>query len=420
MGKQAIQQKMVGVQESNEKLAGQSSLLNEGVSETMQNADGNDENSIRVSGIDKHISQNDTQTADLLTQQGSKDTPAAAIENPAREHLPGMEVDKQSLKDIDNQEFTPQGVDHIIQSICQQIGDDKVDCGSQLAISTTDKDAEKTVDRSAEGDGGHLTGNSVQDEEFAEEISIQEDDLLKTVSEVLEARHLIETRPLPVLVKGKEVDLLKLCVQVRACGGYDNVTLWSSISKSLGFGHELGPLLKLVYVKYLKGLENRRLVASQGVQGLQNASKRENEDTPVVKSESVKAQSKSRSVMSARKKSNEEGSAIENSAIDNSSGTSAEGSESLAGVLEWVKRLALNPGDPKKGQGVRVSRWSEAWAGKCETLAGRVRAVLWRKGEHPLHDLSPPESQDQAHDRKKRGRGSTPSVILKKPRRLSS
>eukprot|EP00250_Pteridium_aquilinum_P005648 c15714_g1_i1 orf=364-1524(-) len=386
----------------------------------MQDADATSQpggGSTHVTGLDKRTSQNDTVRE---TQQDIRKDSLAAEGDQAMQHHTDMEVEKHSSKKNDHQESTPQGADHNIQSPSQQKGVDKLDKNSHLADSSMEKD----TDRGVEGDGGHLAGNGMQMEECFEEISIQEDDLLKTVSEVLEARHLIETRPLPVLIKGKEVDLLKLCVQVRACGGYDRVTLWSSISKSVGFGQECGPLLKLVYVKYLKGLENRRLVASQVVQGLQNVLKRENEDAPVVKSESVKAQSKSRGITSARKKSNEEVPAIENPVIENSPAMLAESSDSLAGVLEWVKRLALNPGDPKKGQGVRVSRWSEAWAGKCETLAGRVRAVLWKNEEHPLHDLSsPPESQDQVQDPKKRGRGNTPrgkGVVVKKSRRLSS
>lgn len=405
---------MVGVQELSEKLAGHSSLPQEVVSMTMLHADVTPQpiESADASGFDIHSSSIDTHRADVLPQQGfSKDSSATATESPAMEHHTDMEVDTHGLKEVEHHDSTPQGVDHDTVGLISQ----------SAAVSPKDKDAEKTAERSTKDDGAHVGGDGVQEEVFTEEISIQEDDLLKTVSEVLGARCLVETRPLPVLVNGKEVDLLKLCVQVRACGGYDNVTSWSSISKSLGFGQELGPLLKLVYVKYLKGLENRRLVASQGVQCSQNDSKRENEDTPVTKSELVKLQAKGRGVTSAaRKKSNEEGPAIENSPADNSSGMSLEGSESLAGVLEWLKRLALNPGDPKKGQGVRVSRWSEAWAGKCEILAGRVRAVLWRRGEHPVHDVSPPESQDQAHDRKKRGRASNSSFSAHKSRRLTS
>lgn len=403
-----IQPKMVSVQEPGENLTGQ-------VTQDTDAAPPCDEDF--TSGVDKHIAQNATQTEGICIEVIRKDSSAAASENPAREYHISTEIDAHSLKAINNEVSTPQCVDHVIDSIHQQVGDNQVDSTSRLVVGTTDEDTEKAIDQSAEGDGGHLAG--IVEEEFSEEVNIQEDDLIKTVSEVLEARRLIETRPLPVLVKGKEVDLLKLCVQVRACGGYDKVTLWSTVSKSLGFGQELGPLLKLVYVKYLKGLENRRLVASQGVRGLQNASKTENEDSPVVKSPSVNAESKSRGNMSARKRITEEG-PNENSMVDNTSGTPGEGSECLAGVLEWVKRLALNPGDPKKGQGARVSRWSEAWAGKCEILAGRVRTVLWRKGEHPFHDLSPPESQDQGHERKKRARGSFPSVAVKKSRRLSS
>ena len=91
--------------------------------------------------------------------------------------------------------------------------------------------------------GSQEDRDDVQNDDYIEEGIIQQEELLTVVYEVLEARKLTETRPLPVLVKGREVDLVKLSVQVRALGGYDRVTMWSSISKSNRFGFEGGPLL---------------------------------------------------------------------------------------------------------------------------------------------------------------------------------
>lgn len=381
--------------------------MKEGISETMQDAGpaSQEDGSTLVTAPEERNLQNDAVQEDQLTQS------AFSSKNPEDQMMPhgvDMDVDKHSSKETD-QGSQSEAAEPTIELICQQIEDDKID--NQVLVSAEGKDVVMTPAKSAEGDDGGLpTGNHTHGEESSEEIDIQEDDLIKTVMEVFEARHLVETRPIPVLVKGKEVDLVKLSFQVRACGGYNQVTSWSSISKSLGFGYECGPLLKLVYVKYLKGIENRRLIANQAMQGSQSVLKRENEES--VKAESVRSQLKSRGVTSTRKRSSEEG--IDNSAVDSSAALLAESSsESLVGVLEWVKRLALNPGDPKKGQGARVSRWSEAWAGKCETLAGRLREVLWKKHEHPLYDFSPSESQDQELVGKKRGRG-------RKAHRLSS
>lgn len=54
----------------------------------------------------------------------------------------------------------------------------------------------------------------------------------------------------------------------------------------------------------------------------------------------------------------------------------------LASVVQWIKKLALNPGDPKKGQGPPGSEQNEAWVEKCVAMASKVRAVLWKGNEH--------------------------------------
>ncbi|MCO5563755.1 hypothetical protein L7F22_017402 [Adiantum nelumboides] len=370
--------------------------MKEGTSETVQDgvrASQPEDGSTPVIAHDEHTPQNDA----IADEQFTKAAPMAAAEDQIMELSSNPDIDKLSSREVEQASRFEPTPEHINQ----QVIDDRVD--NQVTDSVEGKDVEMTGSKNAEGDGGVSAGNCIQEAGLSEEMDIQEGNLIKTVIEVFEARHLVETRPIPVLVKGKEVDLVQLSFHVRACGGYDQVTLWSPISKSLGFGQECGPLLKLVYVKYLKNIENRRLIANQAVQGSQNVSKKENE--AIVKPESVSSQSKIRGITSARKKSIEDGSTLDNSVIDHSAPLFAEGSESLAAVLEWVKRLALNPGDPRKGQGVRVSRWSEAWSGKCETLARRVREILYKKHEQPLYDLSPSESQDQELENKKRGRG---------------
>ncbi|KAH7429663.1 hypothetical protein KP509_09G060700 [Ceratopteris richardii] len=257
-------------------------------------------------------------------------------------------------------------------------------------------DAEKVVDKSNEMDIDTPLANHVQEEQVPE---IQEGDLIESIMEVFEARQLLGTRPIPVLVKGKEVNLFQLSHEVRACGGYDQVTLWSSISKTLGFGQEGGPLLKLVYFKYLKSLEDKKLVANQGVQG--SLKKKSNG----AKVDSSQALLKSPAGLSAKKGSGEDEVKLESSPGD-AGIFSSEDSDSFASLLEWVKRLALNPGDRRRGQGVRASKVNEAMTERWEALARKVREALWTKHDHLLHDLVPAESQDEEPWVRKRGRGS--------------
>ncbi|KAI5077481.1 hypothetical protein GOP47_0007305 [Adiantum capillus-veneris] len=371
------------IEDALEQLTGQTYPMKEGVSETVRDGDPGsqlEDGSTPSIAPGEHTPHTDAIVEGQSRRAASSKSPADA-EDQTMDHRSDVDMSSRDTE----QGSVLKGVEPILERICQQVGGDTND--NQMTVPVEGKDVEMTGDKTEEGDGGLLAGNLTQADELPEEMDIQEDDLIKTVIEAFEVRHLVETRPIPVLVKGKEVDLVQLSFQVRACGGYD------------------------------QGVENRRLVANQAVQSSPNALKRENEDS--VKPESVKSQSKSRGVTSAKKKSLEDGSTIDNSSIDHSAASFAEGSESFAAFLDWVKRLALNPGDPRKGQGVRVSRWSEAWVGKCETLARRVREVLWKNHEHPLHDFSPPESQDQESEGKKRGRGRIKGSG-KKARRLSN
>jgi hypothetical protein len=288
-------------------------------------------------------------------------------------------------------------------------------------IPTKDEEVHSELEDSVEDEKGYNVFDSpedhnnyadddeyeeVEEDEYVEESIIQEDDLLNVVHEVLKDRKLAERRPLPVLVKGKEVDLVKLSVQVRALGGYDRVTTWSLLSKSMGFGSEGGPLLKLVYVKYLKAIENRRLVpgparsdsnpsSAINMDFLQNIENREHSIVPNFNSSctssSVQVQwdppvTTKRSLINEA----EEKPSLDLPYLNPLQATSFgippqesvvldESSHSLVLMLEWVKRVALNPGDRKRGRGSRSSRGNETL---YLALSQKVRMVLFRNIDH--------------------------------------
>ncbi|KAL9385422.1 hypothetical protein Peur_022432 [Populus x canadensis] len=62
----------------------------------------------------------------------------------------------------------------------------------------------------------------------------------------------------PMLGNGQFVDLLKLFLAVSEKGGYGVVSengLWDLVAQEFGFGLNLAPTVKLVYIKYLDSLE---------------------------------------------------------------------------------------------------------------------------------------------------------------------
>ncbi|KAJ7962414.1 AT-rich interactive domain protein [Quillaja saponaria] len=80
----------------------------------------------------------------------------------------------------------------------------------------------------------------------------------------------------PSLGDGQCVDLYKLFMVVREKGGYDVVSkniLWDSVAEESGLGTNVGPAVKLVYVKYLDNLDKlSKRVASKGSDcGLSNS-----------------------------------------------------------------------------------------------------------------------------------------------------
>ncbi|OAE18672.1 hypothetical protein AXG93_4448s1070 [Marchantia polymorpha subsp. ruderalis] len=112
--------------------------------------------------------------------------------------------------------------------------------------------------------GGIECGSSCQEDEGpsttdAYEMGIEGDRaFVECVRKSMESRRLNGFRPLLVYPSGKVMNLYFMNEQVKAHGGYQSVTsegLWGKISKTLGFVPECGPAVKLIYFKYLKGLE---------------------------------------------------------------------------------------------------------------------------------------------------------------------
>ncbi|CAM6091364.1 unnamed protein product [Calypogeia fissa] len=76
--------------------------------------------------------------------------------------------------------------------------------------------------------------------------------------------------------------------------------------------------------------------------------------------------------------------------------------KSLADTLTWIKRMAVEPGNPRMGQGTEGTGQDETWARKCASQAQKVRTALWRQKDdirqgdghsHPVKQQLPPPSQ---------------------------
>lgn len=200
-----------------------------------------------------------------------------------------------------------------------------------------------------------------------------------------------ESRPLPVLVEGKAIDLLELCTEVLSHGGYKKVTdnsLWSFISNRLGFGLNGGPAVKLVYAKYLKNLDTKNKMPKNGLH--QNVecwvAKCEKEspmgmpDCNLAGSGSTLQENDIETPSKRRRLSYLKEDPASSSYPECKLPTSA-GNSPFVGMVEWLRRLALSPGDPRKGQGLRGSKQNETWVEECETMVMKARAVLWGRKE---------------------------------------
>lgn len=224
-------------------------------------------------------------------------------------------------------------------------------------------------------------------------------DSILSLSSVLESCHEIENMPIPVLLGGKEVDLGRLYDEVMALGGYEkcaDTAMWSVISTNLGFGENCGPGLKLLYVKcfdkspMLDSSQSSPLVCVD----LCSTKSGEESSTGIVESDhagsggSISSDSHGNSHQSngdipAKRRrvyycseEHASGSSVSESRVP----TSKE-IDTFTEAIEWLKQIALNPGDPKQGQGVHGSKKNEAWVKNCLSVAYKIRAILWGRKE---------------------------------------
>ncbi|XP_074558535.1 AT-rich interactive domain-containing protein 2-like [Curcuma longa] len=81
-----------------------------------------------------------------------------------------------------------------------------------------------------------------------------------------EANRRGELRPLPAMVgDGRPVDMWKLYCSVRDMGGYDRVSAesgWASVAQAVGVESRCGPMVKLVFFKYLDAFERWVMLTS--------------------------------------------------------------------------------------------------------------------------------------------------------------
>ncbi|KAH7278591.1 hypothetical protein KP509_38G047900 [Ceratopteris richardii] len=229
--------------------------------------------------------------------------------------------------------------------------------------------------------------------------------------------------PAPIFVEGKMIDLLQLHREVITHGGYDNVTgnsIWSLISERLGFRKNSGSFVQSIYVKYLRSLDYElgmlkdglhenvgwldkdvgessmgtlfgkgvgelsvKTLIAEGVGkssgGMPRVDCISTGNSCNVSNDSVidheedknKVPSKKRrlsysNVSSSHQDCREPGTNRGNAFVD---------------MIVWLRRLALNPGDPSKGQGSCRSFQNKAWVEDCETMIMKARSILWGRNE---------------------------------------
>ncbi|XP_077240264.1 AT-rich interactive domain-containing protein 2-like [Tasmannia lanceolata] len=221
-----------------------------------------------------------------------------------------------------------------------------------------------------------------------------------------------EIRLLPVMLgDGRLVDLFKLYRVVREKGGYDMVTengSWASVAEESGLGLEVGSSVKLIYVKYLNTLD-RWLPRILKENGISSSLLEYRERLGLLSIEMEKEINGLFFEVSDRKKNVQEFTELDSemnelktlvngnghvvecvreSAVGKGCGDGDDdeviiidecvakgefssrkrkrGRESLLGMVNWVKRVAKNPGDPATGKILEGSKQKvygvEYWA----------------------------------------------------------
>ncbi|XP_058082007.1 AT-rich interactive domain-containing protein 2 [Magnolia sinica] len=211
-----------------------------------------------------------------------------------------------------------------------------------------------------------------------------------------------EIRPTPVMLgDGQTVDLFKLYWAVRQKGGYDFVTSnrqWGLVSEETGLATEMGSMVKLIYVKYLHALDQwLRMTFDQTVMpgralsvGLEMEIKgflcgatdwkmdgwelpERNMVRAVVSGNGHTGESINR--LAAREciivndDDDYQAMVVDPTGVngDTCSLRRKRGQECLSGMLNWVMRIAKNPGDPAmekacEGSGRKAVGVKEYWA----------------------------------------------------------
>jgi len=176
------------------------------------------------------------------------------------------------------------------------------------------------------------------------------------------------SRPFPVFVaEGKRVDLYDLSARVRVLGGYQAVTvkgMWGAVAVNLGLEPSSGPILKLVFAKYLK-------LAERWLPKLRAA--------------------------------NNNGEIVTFQQPPRSGGVEAN-NDVLVGTLKWIKCVAASP-----GRGLRGWSYEEKWAEECFKRAETARLLVFNGADHqqysqkkqkihPTHDKEPAEAKSQGFE----------------------
>ncbi|KAH7438722.1 hypothetical protein KP509_04G028400 [Ceratopteris richardii] len=208
-----------------------------------------------------------------------------------------------------------------------------------------------------------------------------------------------ELRPAPICIEGKAVNLDRLCSEIATCGGYEQVTnlsMWSSISERLGFGESCGGSVKVVYTKYLKGVNYGKGILKSDLlhKGVDCHIAKAVGDSSVGMVTANCDITGSSSTISLDSSVCHEDSNFETpskrrrlSYLNSSSSHSdydlptTFGNNDIADMIKWLRRVAVCPGDPRKGRGPRGSRQNEAWVEESEIMLIKVRCILWGRKE---------------------------------------
>ncbi|KAF3788597.1 AT-rich interactive domain-containing protein 2 [Nymphaea thermarum] len=238
---------------------------------------------------------------------------------------------------------------------------------------------------------------SKESSEFMDQLrSVFDEVLVSSLKEV--PAH--ESRPLPaILGDGRSVDLFKLYFTVKERGGYHSIPnngSWASIAQELGFESRFGAPLKLVYLKYLSGLDRwfRKLGSDNaadctgegpelasvgsGKRGLEVCIDLADEESGL-DCETGDQKKESPPVIYVASDDDEGDGDCQTSPSSEQASLQKRKQESLVGMLNWLKVVALSPCDPDKGRIVEGSGKKDDRVEECCTRVLVARKVMFRR-----------------------------------------